>query len=218
MFQRKPLRDDVGREILARIVDGRLPAGKRINESHLSERLGISRTPLREAMLTLSASGFLGSDMGRGFRVPALDAAEFGNILQVLTQLEPYALSHCQRPDPGRIMEMNNQLNRARMGIDKPGTIADLVTAFAALSMAGAGNPVLLKDIARLENLARRYWFAAVSRGFDGILLVDSFARIYELLRVGSCNEAANAWRDHLQQIAPPAVKAIAAKAVASSS
>ncbi len=51
MFQRKPLREDVQKEILNRIVDGRLAAGSRINETHLAADMGLSRTPLREAMI-----------------------------------------------------------------------------------------------------------------------------------------------------------------------
>jgi DNA-binding GntR family transcriptional regulator len=47
MIQRKPLRDDVQKEILARLIDQRLVPGSRVNESHLSIELGVSRTPLR---------------------------------------------------------------------------------------------------------------------------------------------------------------------------
>ena len=57
MFERKPLRQQVQKEILARLADDRLAAETRINESHLAADLGISRTPLREAMLGLEATG-----------------------------------------------------------------------------------------------------------------------------------------------------------------
>jgi DNA-binding GntR family transcriptional regulator len=121
MFQRKPLRNDLHKEILARIGDGRLPPGQRINESRLSSALGISRTPLREAMLGLEALGFLGSHMGRGFLVPPLNAQEFADIQFVLTELKPMALSLSFPLPPGRIMELHNQLVRARRRAETPG-------------------------------------------------------------------------------------------------
>lgn len=43
------------------IVDGRLPAGERINPVHFSQQLGVSRTPLREALSRLAAEGALTS-------------------------------------------------------------------------------------------------------------------------------------------------------------
>lgn len=48
-IERRPLRADVGAEILGRIIDGRLRSGTRVNESHLARDLGISRTRSEEA-------------------------------------------------------------------------------------------------------------------------------------------------------------------------
>ena len=54
-----PLRDNISDSVAAelrhRIVDGQLPAGERINEVHLARQLGVSRTPLREALSRLAA-------------------------------------------------------------------------------------------------------------------------------------------------------------------
>ena len=99
MIQRKPLRDEIQKEIIARITDGRLAPGQRINETHLATDLGISRTPLREAMITLGASGFLHSDMGKGYLVPALEANEFADLQAVVVLLAPAALDRisCRR-------------------------------------------------------------------------------------------------------------------------
>jgi len=55
MIERQPLRKQVQKEILARIADNRLPPEMRINESHLALDMGISRTPLREALKVLAS-------------------------------------------------------------------------------------------------------------------------------------------------------------------
>lgn len=171
MFERKPLRAQVQREIRERIVDGRLPAGASLNEPRLSAELGISRTPLREAMLGLEATGFLHSAMGRGFLVPALAAAEFRDLAAVLARLEPLALELGPDLSGGRVMELQNLLQRNKLAASKPGptaaaAAAGLLPGFAAVLLAACPNRLLAADVLRLQALTARYWHAAVTAGF----------------------------------------------------
>jgi DNA-binding GntR family transcriptional regulator len=212
MFQRKPLRDDLHKEILTRIGDGRLPAGHRINESRLSSALGISRTPLREAMLGLEAQGFLSSDMGRGFMVPALNVQEFTEIQCVLTDLKPLALSLSFPLPSGRIMELHNQLGRARLktaqpGPDRPVALVDMVYRYSRLLLGTCSNSLMAADIARLDGLARRYWFEATVMGFDPADYFRSHDELYELLRKDLREEAVHHWRGHIERFSAEAAR-----------
>src|SRR5437879_12523011 len=54
------------------ILDGAIPNGASISQVELAERLGVSRTPLREAMKMLQAEGIVQADHGRRTRVPRL--------------------------------------------------------------------------------------------------------------------------------------------------
>ncbi len=204
-FQRKPLREDIQKEILGRIVDGRLAAGSRINETHLAEDLGLSRTPLREAMLTLGAAGFLKSDMGRGFAVPPLDPAEMRHIQEILSALQPHALALVLPLASDQLLELSNQLSRARVRLGKTGNGAEAGMALAGLVFAWSDNllrscpnPVLAADIRRLEGLAARYWFAAGSSGMATAELLDSLAGLYELVRQGQGDRACQVWESHI--------------------
>ena len=205
MFQRKPLREDLHKEILARISDGRLPPGQRINESRLSSTLGISRTPLRETMLGLEALGFLGSHMGRGFLVPPLNVQEFAEIQFVLTDLKPLALSLSFPLPPGRIMELHNQLGRARLRAKTPGperidAVIDMIHPYSRLMLGSCSNSLLAADIARLDGLARRYWHEAAVMGFDPTDYFLSHEELYELLRKDQQEEAVLFWRGHIER------------------
>jgi DNA-binding GntR family transcriptional regulator len=212
MFQRKPLREELHKLILARIEDGRLPAGQRINESHLSSTLGTSRTPLREAMLGLEAQGFLSSNMGRGFLVPALDVQEFTEIQFVLTHLKPQALALSFPMPPGRIMELQNQLAQARLktskpGSDRPGAMVDMVYRYSRLLLGTCSNARLAADIARQDGLARRYWFEATVMGWEPADYFLSHDELYELLRKDMRDEAVHFWQAHIEQFSAEAAR-----------
>jgi DNA-binding GntR family transcriptional regulator len=212
MFQRRPLRDDLYKEILARIGDGRLPAGQRINESKLSSTLGISRTPLREAMLGLEAQGFLVSSMGRGFMVPELNVQEFRDIQRVLTDLKPLALSLSFPLPPGRIMELHNQLGRARLktaqsGPDRSGALVDMGYLYSRLLLGTCSNQLLVDDIARLDGLAGRYWHEAAVMGFDPTEYFRSHEELYDFLRQDMREEAVHHWRSHIERFSAEAAR-----------
>lgn len=206
-FQRKPLRDDIQKEILQRIVTGALPAGQRINETHLAEDLGLSRTPLREAMLTLAAAGFLNSDMGRGFAVPPMDPQEMRHIQRVLAVLQPWALEQTLPLASGQLLELSNHLNRARMKLSRTAAgpeagiaVAGLLSSWNETVLRDCPNPVLTGEIGRLEGLAARYWFAAGTAGLEAGVLLDSLTGLYELLRKGQDERACQVWASHIDK------------------
>ncbi|HPF69122.1 MAG TPA: GntR family transcriptional regulator [Candidatus Krumholzibacteria bacterium] len=184
VIPRRPLRDQVQLEIRERIIDGRLPAGASLNEVRLSGDLGISRTPLREAMLALEATGFLASAMGHGFRVPTLEAAEFLGLAAMLARLEPLAIASSPDPSAGKLMEMQNLVQRARLAAGQPGprttaAAAALLPGFSALLLGGCPNAPLRQDVMRLHALGARYWFAAVAAGFPAGALVAYVEKLY---------------------------------------
>src|SRR4051812_30166736 len=67
-------------ELRNQIVDGRLPAGERINEVHLAQALGVSRTPLREALARLAHEGALRAVPRIGYFVRPLTLEELEQI------------------------------------------------------------------------------------------------------------------------------------------
>jgi DNA-binding GntR family transcriptional regulator len=202
MFQRKPLRADVGAEILARMVDGRLAPGSRINEVHLAADLGISRTPLREAMLGLLADGALEAVMGRGFRVPPLGGAEIGELLAVLALLEPAAL-HASAPLDGRaVMELQNILARARIGAAETGPQVERLYFLTRTALGSCTNATLRALVLRLNRLTLRYLHAALERGWDGRAWLAHWTEVSEALRHGDRAGAATTLATARQELA----------------
>ena len=92
MLSRTPLRDHVYLELLQRVQKGTLPPGSRIRDTEIARELGVSRTPVREALIRLAREGALQAEVGRGFRVRSLETAELLEVGAILAGLEPLAL------------------------------------------------------------------------------------------------------------------------------
>ena len=88
-------------QLRALIFDGELAPGSDHLESELAARLGMSRTPVREAVLTLAAQGLLEVRPRKGVRVAAISATDMNEIYEVLTELESLAAARAAmaRPD-----------------------------------------------------------------------------------------------------------------------
>ncbi|MDF5751079.1 GntR family transcriptional regulator [Spongiactinospora sp. TRM90649] len=90
---RKLLREQVRDEILDRLLQGRFPVGSRINEVHLAAEIGVSRTPLREALASLAQEGILDARPNRGYWVAALSERDIRESYPIIAQLEVLAIT-----------------------------------------------------------------------------------------------------------------------------
>ncbi|NNE86608.1 MAG: GntR family transcriptional regulator [Silicimonas sp.] len=79
------------KELRSLIFSGELPAGSDHLESELAERLGMSRTPVREAALMLDGQGLLELRPRKGVRILPVSAGDMREIYDILTQLESLA-------------------------------------------------------------------------------------------------------------------------------
>jgi DNA-binding GntR family transcriptional regulator len=99
-------------DLRALIFSGDLAPDSDHLESELAERLGMSRTPVREAVLTLSAQGLLEVRPRRGVRVAAISPADMDEIYEVLTELESLAAARAAeaRPDADALADLRTAL------------------------------------------------------------------------------------------------------------
>ena len=73
------------------IIDGRLVPGERLKEEELARELGLSRTPIREALAVLQAEGLVDTAPNRGATVRAHDAEDLDDLYRLRALLEGYA-------------------------------------------------------------------------------------------------------------------------------
>lgn len=90
-IERKTLHDEVVERMRDLIIEGRLAALQRINETELCRSLGVSRTPVREAIKTLASEGLIELVRNKGAIVKRLGADEVEDMLEAVAVIERYA-------------------------------------------------------------------------------------------------------------------------------
>jgi DNA-binding GntR family transcriptional regulator len=90
-IRRRPLHEEAVGRLRELIIQGQLSPGERLNERLLSQQLGISRTPLREAIKLLASEGLVTLLPNRGAQVAPLEAGRLAETLAVMGALEALA-------------------------------------------------------------------------------------------------------------------------------
>ena len=88
------------RQIKQKILDTEYPPGAQLLEQDLCAELGLSRTPVREALVRLQQEGLLEIVPRHGARISVLSPADMREIYEILTSLEPTAVELLARRRP----------------------------------------------------------------------------------------------------------------------
>ncbi|GAA2079729.1 GntR family transcriptional regulator [Streptomyces albiaxialis] len=157
-IERRPLREQVKDEILELLGQGRLDTGEPINEIQLAEEVGVSRTPLREALISLEREGIITSERGKGFRFAPIGARELRDVTAILISLESLAL---ELSSPEHLASIAPRLLEEARAFSAPqaphGTIERYDDAWHDLLLSGCRNTRLMDMISSLKLTVHRY-------------------------------------------------------------
>lgn len=180
------------------IIDGALPAGSRINEVHLAQQLGVSRTPLREALSRLEQEAALISRPRIGRFVVPLALDEFRQIYAIRPLLDPEALRLAGLPSVERLERLrglNARMARAP-GADQ---IIALDDEWHRLLIADCPNRVLLDLIDQFILRTRRYEVALMRERRNVAVAAANHDDIIEALAARDLTAGCEALRSNLQ-------------------
>jgi DNA-binding GntR family transcriptional regulator len=154
---RRPLRDDVHAALRTRIVEGQFLPGSRLQDVQLAAELGVSRTPIREALLRLAAEGLVESDPNRGFFVAPLRREEILETYPIVWTLECLALDSLAPLTTAQIKDLR-QIN-AEMAADPADAVRrqECDVRWHQTLVEPCGNRRLLALLASLKQIIRRY-------------------------------------------------------------
>jgi len=160
MITRERLSADVHQELLGRIIRGESAPGQRLRDTELAEELGVSRTPVREALLRLEGEGFISSQKHLGFTVKKLEATEINEVYPLVSLLECSALDSSPLPCASKLRRLG-ELSRALKdeGAD-PFRRIELDSSWHAALLDDNGNACLLRILSELKTVIFRYEYA----------------------------------------------------------
>lgn len=179
------------------ITNGVLPAESRINEVHLSEQLGVSRTPLREALAALVSEGALENRPRKGNFVRPLTRDEFESIygIRPILDIEALRLSGIpEREDLDRLVELNEKLREAKSARTRIARDDD----WHLLLVQNCGNQILLDLIRQFILRTRRYEIAYLKNSNNASTAYDEHLAIIHALRDGDLAGACDGLKQNL--------------------
>jgi DNA-binding GntR family transcriptional regulator len=154
-----------------RITDGTLKPGQRINELTLAAELGVSRSPVREALATLAGEGLVRVAPYKGTFVTPLSRERFRDLLDFRVALEQFAVRRAiERATPKELQRLaaviDEMREHARSGNFLGAVESDLKAHEVLVSMAA--SPLLEQTFQQLLGEFRLY-IAATIRHYEGI-------------------------------------------------
>jgi DNA-binding GntR family transcriptional regulator len=183
------------------IIAGRLKPGERIRERELVALLGVSRSPLREAIRILETEGLITSLAYRGARVSDLSAADLRDMLDVRIMLECFAARLAiERLDDAALLAMEEQVKRARAAgarVDLEANF-ELGLGFHDMLVAASGNRKVVQIHESLKRHQRRYQHFAFTRVGRDLRALDEHADIVAALRRRDLAAVEHGLRAHL--------------------
>ena len=194
---RNNLSENAAEEIRDMITNGVLPANSRINEVHLSEKLGVSRTPLREALAMLVAEGALENQPRKGNFVRPLTRDEFSSLYAMRPILDVEALRMSGIPDQNtvdQLIALNNKLDEAK-------TVQTRIARddeWHLLLIANCNNPVLVDLVRQFMFRTRRYEIAYLRESDNASTAYDEHLKVIDALQKGDLEAACAALKQNL--------------------
>ena len=201
-ISREMLSSKIKDRILQLILEGELEPGDRLVETRIARELGVSQSPVREAIRDLVAVGFLEIEPYRGARIRQFTREEFLDDMEIRGELEAIAarraatcITDAQIVTLRALVEQMHHMGEAG---DAHGQ-AMMNTEFHRTVVDAAGSEGLMRAWAVLEPFARTYLTAMVP-GTDLVWLGDRHSAIVDALAAGDADLAASVMQQHARE------------------
>ena len=201
-----PLRDVVFNTLRQAIITGEFAPGERLMEIALANRLGVSRTPVREAIRKLELEGLVVMIPRKGAEVARITEKDLRDVLEVRCSLEELAAElAAERMDEEGQEKLDQALVEFESAIESGdnAAIADSDMEFHDIIFDATGNPRLIQIIGNLREQFYRYRLEYVKDTDYHIVLLNEHKELVNAIRAGKKEEARRA----LEAIAEQALK-----------
>lgn len=209
----RSLGESAYRALRARLLEMTLPPGHQLSEGELATQLGMSRTPVHEAVLRLQAEGFLEVQPRRGIRVLPIDPTGMAETYEILIALEGAAAARlAAHPDPavtGTMAEATDAMRTALAAGDRRAWAAADDRFHRAL-IQGCGNSRLARMAQEAADLAQRARLATAALRPEPAGSAEEHARILAALEAQDPEAARAALAAHRQRASAEILRTLA--------
>ncbi|MGI9355745.1 MAG: GntR family transcriptional regulator [Rhizobiaceae bacterium] len=201
IISREPLHQQVAEQLRQMIIAGELAPAEKIQFGDLAKSLGVSLTPLREAVKVLATEHLVDLSPNRGARVALLTVAETESLFEVMSELEALgAKLACQRMTDDQLQEIEELHSMMRGHFQRSEKdeyfacnreIHDKIVEFAK-------NPILVSSRKHLSVRAERVRHFSVARGTRRDEAMQDHEDLMIALRARDTDAAHSVWQRHL--------------------
>lgn len=196
-----PLRDVVFNNLRHAILVGELKPGERLMEIHLANKLGVSRTPIREAIRMLELEGLVIMTPRRGAEVAQITEKSMNDVLEVRQALDVLCVElACRRITAEELEDLKDACEAFAASVET-GDLRQIAEADVALHdiiIKATGNPRLIQLVNNLSLQMYRYRFEYIKDSTQHETLIREHRVIYESLVAGNAETAAQAAKTHI--------------------
>lgn len=198
----KPLRDVVFENLRTAILEGNLKSGQRLMEVQLAEQLGVSRTPIREAIRKLELEGLVVMLPRKGAYVANMSFKDLIDVLEIRATLEGLAASlAAERRRDEDITELERVAKEFEVSVREANidNVLKKDVEFHEKIFLMANNKKLYQLITSLWEQVHRFRVTYVSNYEASLSLVDEHNRILEAIKSGDSELAKKYATEHIE-------------------
>ncbi|MCI8342137.1 MAG: GntR family transcriptional regulator [Firmicutes bacterium] len=197
-----PLREVVFNSLRDAILKGELKPGERLLENYLADKLGVSRTPVREALRMLEQEDLVALIPRRGAQVLDLSAADIKNVLEIRSALEAVGIRHaCEEMGEESLKEiktLNIQFEKAFEDKDYE-KVATVDEKIHDIIFEAADNRKLVQIISNMRAQVYRYRMAYLKVYETKTAVINHHRKIIEAIENHRVDEGVKVMAEHIE-------------------
>lgn len=196
-----PLRDVVFNTLRQEILTGKLKPGERLMEIHLANKLGVSRTPIREAIRKLELEGLVIMIPRRGAEVAQITLKSLKDVMEVRRALDVLAIElACERMGREELDSLHQACENFKAAVRTKDTriMAEADVAFHDKIVLSTGNTRLIQLVSNLSEQMYRYRFEYLKDASSHEMLQQEHMEMYQGISQKDKAMAADVVRKHI--------------------
>lgn len=206
----KPLREMVYEELKMQILTGAIIPGTRMMEVELADEMGVSRTPIREAIRKLEKEGLVTIEPRRGAYASMISTEDMVAILEVRQDLEGLAAFFAaDRMQPAQLDELKAECANYDDAVTR-GSMEDMIkhdTRFHRIIVDSCHNKILVQMIEQLQELVLRFRYIYYDNFKRAENMPEEHAAILKAIEKGNAAEARAAADVHIDRLKELVIK-----------